>query len=322
MFFAVPEAAHKKSALRWTILTAMIATSSLLVVDVGPAAADLRTVTSPVTPSEAPASAEEENFQRPDGVSAQIAARALGVPVEDLSQRTEASMVKANPDGTWALDSYGLPKFRQNEAGEWLPIDEALTFDDSGTSLVGPQTALEVAEETAPTADVAPLATLTGTGDDAGEELILGWEGSLPAPTFDGANATYSEDVTVPVDDSPTTTDDEVSGEGEVGSAPAPSASAEPTAVVPAEVRVEATRTGFSHFVTLDQAPEGDLNLRFPLTLSEGLTATINDAGTIEIRDAEGELSFYAPKPLMWDSVVNKNSGLFENETAIDASTS
>lgn len=324
MFFAVPENAHKKSSLRWTILTAMIATSSLLVVDAGPAAADLRVSTAPAPEAESTTGDENEDFQRPDGVSAQISARALGAPVEDVSQRTEATLVKANPDGTWLLESYGLPKFRQDEAGEWLPINEALSFTTEGSSLVGPESTLTVSDGTAADTGVSDLATLTGTGGAAGEHFTLGWEGSLPAPVFEGPTATYSDDVTVPVGD-----------ESALGLAvppatpsPAPSASSAPSTgptpagesgEIPAQVRVEATRTGFSHFVTLDEAPEGDVTLRFPLTLSEGLTATINDAGTIEVRNAEGELSFYAPQPLMWDAAINEQSGLPEHETPVEA---
>ncbi|WDF35172.1 DNRLRE domain-containing protein (plasmid) [Arthrobacter agilis] len=237
--------------------------------------------------------------------------------MEDLSQRTENTLVRANPDGTWALESYALPKFRQDEAGEWLAIDEALSFSADGTSLVGPDTTLDISEGTSPTTEVAELATLSGAGDDAGEEFTLGWEGSLPAPVLKGSSATYSDTVTVPIVDDPATTPPTSTPTA----GPKPSAgTTEPVKdEAPAEVRVEATRTGFSHFVTLDEAPDGELNLRFPLDMSEGMTASINDAGTIEIKDADGELSFYAPKPSMWDAKINKNSGLPENEAFIDA---
>ncbi|MFD4211150.1 hypothetical protein ACFWRG_34880, partial [Micromonospora tulbaghiae] len=53
---------------------------------------------------------------------AQAEAAETGQPVEVLAQRTEASQVFANPDGTFTQDTYALPQFvRQNQ--KLVPID-------------------------------------------------------------------------------------------------------------------------------------------------------------------------------------------------------
>lgn len=47
---------------------------------------------------------------RPDAVSASASARVSGVPVEDISQRTEDTRVFAQPDGTWRAEAASGPE--------------------------------------------------------------------------------------------------------------------------------------------------------------------------------------------------------------------
>ena len=88
---------------------------------------------------------------------------------------------------------------------------------------------------------------------------------------------------------------------------------------VEAEVTVEPTRSGFSHRTVLDQAPEGDVQLRFPLKFSKGLKALREEAtGDLRAVDADGETVFFAPAPTMWDAKINEASGLPAAETTVD----
>lgn len=307
------------------MFTASVAVLSLLITDAAPAAAEIQLTNEPTVQEQYEAPEEQQSpLTRPGTVSAQITARSIGKRVEDLSQRSADTMVFANPDGTWTMEAFGLPKFHQDGAGEWVPIEETASFSPGGEVFVGAEARIDVSNGRDTRAGVTPLVTMTadgggdGVNSDAGE-LVLGWEGDLPAPVLEGPTATYTENVTVPV----TGTDSPPAGETTVAEEPATETSvAEPAtgeAVAPADIVVEATRTGFSHFVMLDKAPAGEVVLRFPLSLSEGLSAQVTGEGTIEVRDSKGELQFYAPKPVMWDAEVNEASGLPENQVPIDA---
>jgi large repetitive protein len=326
--------------------TAAVCAFALVGSDLSPAAA------APIEQPPAPA-AEEQTSTRPDPVSAQVTAKATGHRVEDTSQRSETSQVFANPDGTWTLESFTLPKFRETKGGQLEPIGETQVFDEAGQAYTGAGAKLTVSEGQAAGRDgVASLVEMTGTGEDAGHEMILGWEGDLPAPQLTDGQAVYDSGVTVPV--APTTATEPAAPSLEA--TPEPSASptespfpdsvpTEPTAsptpsttptaadentngtagtpagdaAAEAKVVVEPTRTGFMHTVVLDEAPEGNVVLRFPLTFSKGLKAVLDkDDAEIRVVDGKGDLAFQAPTPLMWDTKINEASGLPAAETPVD----
>ena len=319
MFFAAPESAAGKASLRWTMFVTTIACSSLLMVDAGPAAAQMRTQILPAQTQEEQAK-EPAPTERPDTVSAQVTALSAGVPVEDLSQRTETTRTFANPDGTWTLESFPGAIHAETADGKFVDINADLrVFDGEVSPVASPADLTLSSGEATGSNGVADLVTLAGadsTGADA--SLTLGWEGALPEPVLEKSNAIYvgAADAVISGEELPTIPD-------ELVPAPEPSVvpSSEPASrgVSGADVVVETSKTGFSHNVVLNEVPTEALELRFPLNLSEGLTPKIVDSGVIEVRDAAGELVFFGSKPLMWDSVVDERSGLNTNTLDVAA---
>ncbi|MFD3514198.1 LamG domain-containing protein [Streptomyces sp. NPDC058657] len=106
--------------------------------------------------------------------------------MEVHSARTEYTSTAANPDGTFTLTQTTTPQRAKADDGTWRPIDTTLERRTDGS--VGPKSA------------VVDLG-FSGGGD--GKDLIrlghrkgsmgLGWPSALPAPTLEGATATYPE---------------------------------------------------------------------------------------------------------------------------------
>ncbi len=117
-----------------------------------------------------------------------VTAQAQGVPVEDVSQRTESTQTFANPDGTWSTEMATGPVRVQRENGSWVDIDTTLVQNASG--------------EWAPRASAAdvsfsdggaePFATMAPT---EGSSFGLTWPEPLPAPVVAGSTLTYSDVV-------------------------------------------------------------------------------------------------------------------------------
>jgi hypothetical protein len=296
--FAVPSAGLFRSRLAVSALAGALSISLL-----GP-------WLSPLPASAQPAVQQQEtgDLSRPDSVSASLTARSSGRPVEDLSQRTEASRVFANPDSTWTLDSYTSPQSTQQSDGSWAEVNNDLGFGPEGVTAPAGAADITLSDGEKATNGVADLAQFKSE-DSKGKpaQLTLGWEGDLPKPVLDGATAVYPDAAESLTSPEPTT-----------GAPTAPAATA-PSAPG-ADVRVETTRTGFSHTVTLPQKPAEALELRFPLELSAGLKVRIAEStGTIEVVDADGKTVFFAPKPMMWDSQRDEHSGLNAHETPVPA---
>lgn len=253
----------------------------------------------------APETNTESVTTRPDTISAQITAKATGQRIEDLSQRTATEQVFANPDGSWTSESSGVVRFAEKN-GAMVPIQDLGTLESAGRMVTGAGAELSIADGTdavgdGPTKDSVPLATLTGTGENKGQALELGWEGELPVPEVKENTATYTEGVEAPVVDAP----------------------AEAPDTVDASVTIEPTRTGFAHTAVIDAAPEGDLELRFPLKLSKGLAPVRDEkTGDLRVKDAEGNTVFFAAAPTMWDSKIDEASGLPAAETRVDTELS
>lgn len=240
----------------------MAATMSLVAAGLTPAHA---------TPSESTAEAPTETpSTRPDTVSAQITAKATGQRIEDLSQRSEKEQVFANPDGSWTSETSTSVRFAEKN-GNMVPVSEIGTLESAGKAITGSGTELEIADGTAslgdgPTGASVPLATLTGTGEDKGKTLELGWEGKLPTPEVAENTATYAEGVEATVVDAPTDAapeSTETPEEAESSNTAAESAAADDPkesgaaqTAVDATVEVSPTRTGFSHLTVLNEAPE------------------------------------------------------------------
>lgn len=311
--------------------------------------------------------------ERPDGVSAQITAKATGHRVEDLSLRTATEQVFANPDGTWTSETTSAARFK-DEKGSFVPLGTDGELTDTASPVVGDGTELTIADGKdalgdGPTQDSVVLAELESTGEHEGSTLKLGWEGELPAPQISENQATYTDQVQVPVIEDPSgdvmpqtstvdpvpsdtpsesprdTNDPEVADEqpeedeDDPSSVPTPepsessAESSQPAAEseapsldmpadsqpVDASVIVEPLRSGFSHRTVLEQAPEGEVSLRFPIKLSKGLKLSKDqDTGDLRAVNGKGETVFFAPAPTMWDAKIDEASGLHPAERLVE----
>ncbi len=259
-----------------------------------------------------------EELTAQDGFSARLSAISSGRRVEDLSLRTEYEQVFANPDGTWTSEASTMAQFVERD-GVLEPIGDSGLLTDAGTPVVGDGTQLSVADGTevvgdGPTGTSVVLAELTGKDGDKDVSLELGWEGRLAAPVIKDSQAVYSEGVEVPVEGASPSARGAQSGPAHQDTTGGAEGS-----VLDARVEVEPLRSGFSHRTILDTVPDGDVVLRFPITLSKGLTLTREEeTGDLRAVNGQGETVFFAPAPTMWDAKVDPASGLFAAETLVD----
>jgi RHS repeat-associated protein len=139
------------------------------------------TVTEPAVAATTPAPVAVETYERPDVVSAQLAARLLNQRVEITDARTETVTTWANPDGTFTTDTTSGP-IRVRKNGAWAPLD--LSLELRGGRL----------HPKASPSDVSFSAGGNGpltSQSSGGRSLDLGWKGALPKPEIDGGVATY-----------------------------------------------------------------------------------------------------------------------------------
>ncbi|MGW7074693.1 LamG-like jellyroll fold domain-containing protein [Streptomyces sp. NPDC054866] len=208
------------------------------------------------TPLEAPAS----------GVSEQTASEravASGEPVEVTSERTEYTTTMANPDGTFVITQATEPQRAKATDGTWRGIDLTLEKRPDGT--IGPKSA------------VVDL-SFSGGGSGSGmlrlgheeQGLKLGWPTSLPAPTVEGATATYADVPIKGVDLQLTAT---AEGYREVLAVKSAEAAASPELE-----KVRLTATG------------------------DGLSLVPGEGGGLRALDADGNAVFRGPAGQMWDS--------------------
>lgn len=279
----------------------------------------------------------------------------------------------ANPDGTWTSETTSAARFKE-EKGSFVPLGTDGELTDTASPVVGDGTELTIADGKdalgdGPTQDSVVLAELESTGEHEGSTLKLGWEGELPAPQISENQATYTDQVQIPVIEDPsgdvmpqTSTVDPVPSdtpsesprdtnapevtdeqpeedEDDSSSVPTPepsessAESSEPAAEseapsldmpadsqpVDASVIVEPLRSGFSHRTVLEQAPEGEVSLRFPIKLSKGLKLSKDqDTGDLRAVNGKGETVFFAPAPTMWDAKVDEASGLHPAERLVE----
>ncbi|MEV5687468.1 VCBS repeat-containing protein [Streptomyces sp. NPDC052164] len=114
-------------------------------------------------------------------------AKKTGRPAEVLAQRTEASQVFANPDGSFTQDTYALPQFaRQGNA--LVPIDTALKTNADG-SLSPKATEVDVRFSGG---GEGPLATIVRDG----RSMSWSWPQPLPEPRIDGDTLTFGNVLT------------------------------------------------------------------------------------------------------------------------------
>jgi RHS repeat-associated protein len=155
----------------------VIAVSALLVAGLqAPASAAVQTAVTAakVTPV----------ADRPDQVSAAMAARAQGSRVEVSGERTETTSTFVNPDGTVTLESHAQPIRALQADGSWAAVDTTLVKQPDG-SYAPKSTPVSISVSGGGSAS---LVTVT----DAGRSVASSWLAKLPAPTVSGSTATYA----------------------------------------------------------------------------------------------------------------------------------
>lgn len=119
---------------------------------------------------------------RPDPVSAVVAARLCGGRVGVRSQTSESALVFANPDGTFTREQQTRP-VRVRRGEDWVPVDTRLAFEDGAVTPLAVPLAMRLSA-----GGDGPLITMT----DNGRELAVGSPvGTLPRPALDGDTAVY-----------------------------------------------------------------------------------------------------------------------------------
>uniref|UniRef100_A0AAU2A8B8 LamG-like jellyroll fold domain-containing protein n=1 Tax=Streptomyces sp. NBC_00093 TaxID=2975649 RepID=A0AAU2A8B8_9ACTN len=190
-------------------------------------------------------------------------AAASGEAVEVVGAREEYATTHANPDGyTFTLTQSAVPVRVARSDGSWAEPDATLERRADGS--IGPK------------ASVADI-SLSAGGDggslvklaEDGRSLSLGWPGSLPEPTLDGASATYAE-------------------------------------VLPGvDLRMTATVEGIRQVLVVKSAeaaanPELE-RIEFSLK-TQGLTVSARTGGGLAAMDEDGSTVFRSPAARMWDS--------------------
>ncbi|MDH6130802.1 hypothetical protein P3T37_000169 [Kitasatospora sp. MAA4] len=197
-------------------------------------------------------------------LDARTKARATGTAVVVDALTTETSQTQVNPDGTLSTTAHAQA-VRTQRGKNWVDLDPTLRRNHDGT--LSP--AVAPLGLTLSGGGTGPLATLT-TAD--GKKLAVSAPFALPAPSLNGATATYANvlsDVDLQVTALPT------GGWRDV--------------IV---VRTAAAAAG----------PQLK-NLHFPVS-STGLSVDTDAAGNVGFKDADGKVRLQAPTPLQWDSAL------------------
>nr|WP_241678549.1 LamG-like jellyroll fold domain-containing protein [Streptomyces lasalocidi] len=121
----------------------------------------------------------------PESKASALAAK-TGERVGVETATTESSQVFANPDGSFTQEMNAAPVRARKDDGTWAAIDTTLLRGADGS-----------VHSRNTTADLTFSGGGTGKGlvtlEDDGHELTLSWPTALPAPSLDGATATYAD---------------------------------------------------------------------------------------------------------------------------------
>ncbi|KJE21584.1 RHS repeat-associated core domain [Frankia torreyi] len=121
--------------------------------------------------------------ERPDFVSAQVAAHAEKRRIEVTDRRTETTSTFVNPNGTITVDSFaGIHRVRRGDG--WVNVDPTLVL---AGGKVTPKAAKAAIVLSAGGKAGDPVATLV----DGTRQVAFAWPNALPAPTLTENVATY-----------------------------------------------------------------------------------------------------------------------------------
>ncbi|WP_219495494.1 DNRLRE domain-containing protein [Nonomuraea coxensis] len=161
------------------MVTALTLTTSLAAENASAVAQTSPTPTGAATPAVQPVS------ERPDRVSAALAARLQGSRVLVSGETTETTLTYANPDGTTTLEASSGP-VRVKRGESWAPIDTSLVAADG---VLKPKATLANVTFSAGGGG-KPLAVLERSDT---QSYVLTWPTPLPAPKVEGNKAIYSD---------------------------------------------------------------------------------------------------------------------------------
>ncbi|MGW4466349.1 LamG-like jellyroll fold domain-containing protein [Micromonospora sp. NPDC004704] len=218
---------------------------------------------------------------RPDEVSAAVAAKLCGSRVEIAGRRTESTQVFANVDGT-LTEEQSLAPVRVRNGEQWVPVD--LTLQGRGDGTIAPIAHPRglVFSGAAPTTGEHEVASL-GTGD---EKVGLAWTGTLPQPVLSGRTITYP-DVLPSVD---------------------------------LVFHAHSTGYE-QHFVVKERAGLAQVKkLTLPMRTGK-LTAAGDGMGGLLFKDKSGRQVSQAQTPIMWDAKVGTISGEHLNRAPVGLRT-
>ncbi|RCG32290.1 sugar-binding protein [Sphaerisporangium album] len=137
-----------------------------------------------VPPAAKRAAVPERVTERPDRVSAALAARLQGSRVLITGETTESSQTYANGDGTFTAETVsGVARVQKD--GRWAPVDPRLF--DAGNSVLKARAVKPDLEFSA--GGRTPFAKMTR---EPGKSLALSWPSELPKPTIKDNTATYT----------------------------------------------------------------------------------------------------------------------------------
>ncbi|MEU8270769.1 DNRLRE domain-containing protein [Sphaerisporangium sp. NPDC049002] len=137
-----------------------------------------------VPPAAKRAAVPERVTERPDRVSAALAARLQGSRVLITGETTESSQTYANGDGTFTAETVsGVARVQKN--GRWAPVDPRLF--DAGNSVLKARAVKPDLEFSA--GGRTPFAKMTR---EPGKSLALSWPSELPKPAIKDNTATYT----------------------------------------------------------------------------------------------------------------------------------
>lgn len=157
------------------VVTAAALTASVLVATGSPAA-QAKTGAAQEKPA-------AETYERPDAVSARLAAQATRHEILVADATTETSRTFVRPDGSLRSELSLAPVRVQRSDGAWHDVDYNLARVDGGY---------------APKASPVPVTFSAGGSGPAvrlgtgAREVQLSWTADLPAPTIKGNSATYA----------------------------------------------------------------------------------------------------------------------------------